>query len=421
MNTTGTPARIVVLGGGFGGVYTGKYLLPLVRRGIAEMTIVSDTNHFLFTPLLHEVATGNLSAGTVAEPLREIFRGTGTRIVHGTADAVDMRRRIVSVGSREIPYDYLVVSCGSKANYYNIPGAKEHGLPLKNISDALRIRNRIIDAFDRAAEESDADKRKNLLSFAVVGGGPTGVELAAEIAEFAHAMADNYYCNTCAITRDDVQIALVSAGSELLEYFHPAMRAKAKKVLEKKGVSVHTGIAVTAVDDCGVCMADGACIPASVILWVAGVTTDIPAMNGGDARHSARIPVDEYLRVNGEERVFAVGDAAAFTHQSASGTALPMLAQVTVQEAAAAARNIKAALIGRKLVRFRYHHKGALVSLGEWYAMGDIFGMRLYGRLMWLLWRTIYLFTFISWRKRFRIALEWIIELIYPRDITRLS
>ncbi len=445
--------HLVILGAGFGGVYVGKKLARQVRRGELDITIVNRTNYFLFTPLLHEVATGALSPSSVAEPLREVFADTSIRIVQASVKQIDLAKRQVHLTENEtatLDYDYLIIATGAETNYYGCEGAAELTLPLKSLADAVAIRHRVIDVFEQAVLLDDPEARKKLLSFAVVGGGPTGVELAAELAEFTRGITCRYYNGEHCLSDgrgscqpEEVTITLVNAGKEILEPFSPALRAAARAKLEREGVIVRNGVSATKITAQGLVTATGETISASMVMWAAGVKATAPAFLGeAPTMVAGRLAVDESFRLQGQERVFALGDVAAYFNPEAvkevsspvptpTTTAtvptpvklprpLPMLAQVASGEARIVAANIAAAIAGRSPQSFRYHSKGSMVSVGQWFAIGQIFGLRLSGRLTWWLWRTIYLFKFASRKKRLRIAFEWFLELFFPRDITKL-
>ncbi|MEA2715148.1 MAG: hypothetical protein QOG91_176 [Candidatus Parcubacteria bacterium] len=431
--------RIVILGAGFGGMYVAKRFARLAKRGLADVTIVNRTNYFLFTPLLHEVATGGLSPRSVAEPLREVFAKTGIHIVQGLVSSVNPGSRRVTVHNDrdrlEIPYDYLVIATGAETNHYDIPGAEAFSYPLKTLADASRIRTRIIDSFEHAIMARDAAERKELLSFVVVGGGATGVELAAELAEFVAGMVKRYYRDTdCRpdepghCRSEEVSITLIHTGNELLEMFSPSLRRAAARRLVENGVELKLGRTVTAVTKEDIALSDGSKVIASTVIWAAGVKAIIPAFEGGAPPLSGgRLIVDEYFRLQNSDRIFVLGDAAAyidvheFAKDSKNTKAVPMLAQVAVAESKTVARNIIASLRAEPLQNFHYHSMGSLVSVGQWFALGEIYSLSLAGRLTWWIWRTVYLFKFASVQKRVRIAFDWTLDFFYPRDITKLT
>lgn len=431
--------HVVILGSGFGGTYVAKKLVKHVAAGRIEVTIVNSTNYFLFTPLLHEVATGSLTPTSVAEPLREIFVNTGIRLAQGTVESIDRHNKSIKLAGHSdcrLTYDYLVIATGATSNYYNIPGAEKFTFGLKTLSDAARIRSQIIDAFERAILTKDPLERASLLTFVIVGGGATGVETAAELAEFIRGMAKRYYGATKDCDFNDSRVCkpeepvvhLVHMGKEVLEMFRPTLRQAAEKRLRHNGVVMHLSTSVTEVMSNGLKFADGTSVASNTIIWTAGVKPVIPHIEGEmPALVAGRLAVDEYFRVNGEPSIFALGDVAGYVDRDdlekdpTKTKPLPMLAQVAEGEATIVARNIVSSIRQKPLVPFHYHSKGSMVSVGQWFAIGEIFSLHISGRFTWWLWRTVYLFKFASWKKRIRIGFEWALELIYPRDITKLT
>ena len=431
--------HIVILGAGFGGTYVAKSLVPFVKQGKIEVTIVNRTNYFLFTPLLHEVATGALSPTSVAEPLREIFAGTGLRVAQGTVETIDLTGKTITLAGHtpgSIPYDYVVIATGAETNYYGIPGAEAYTYPLKDLFDAMRIRSQIIDAFERAVLIDDPVERARLLSFVVVGGGATGVETAAELAEFVHGMVKRYYSATkdCdpndrrACRPEEPLVSLIHTGSEILQTFAPSLRQAAEKRLRDTGVVLNLNATVTKVTQQGITLASGINIPTSTVIWAAGVKGIVPHFTGVQpVVAGGRLVVDEYFRLNGDPHVFALGDVAGYVEKfereadPMTAKPLPMLAQVASLQAKTVADNLVAVIRRRKLKSFHYHSKGGMVSVGQWFALGEILSFRIAGSITWWIWRTAYLFKFASRKKRLRIAFEWTLELFYPRDITKLT
>lgn len=389
--------KIVIVGGGFGGAYTARYLKRFAKTGRAEITLINRNNYFLFTPLLHEVATGGLSEHSVIEPIREIFHDSSVHFVQAEVKTIDTKKKVVLTSAGKITYDYLVLSTGSETNYYATVGAEKYSYTLKNLSDAVTLRKQIINNYE-----------KGKTKFAVIGGGATGVELAAELIEFLNETLLPY--QETEELRKNTSVTLVCASPELIPQFPSELRKIAHETLIKKGVKIKANSRVTEVNNSGIKLADGSDIESETVIWVAGVKPAIGILpNPDDETVPERIKIDDYLRVVGEDNIFALGDN--------SGN-FPMLAQVAVQEARTVARNLIATIKGSPLHPFHYNEKGLLISLGQWSAAGRLFGQIYHGRTMWWLWRTIYLFNFISWRKRFRIAAEWTINLFSRRDIS---
>jgi len=425
--------HIVILGAGFGGVYTAKNLIPQVKKGAIDLTIINRTNYFLFTPLLHEVATGSLGPSSVAEPLREIFAGTGISIIEGDVENIDMPTKVVKVSGHEIEYDYLIVATGAETNYYGIPGADRFTMPLKSLADAAAIRSRVIDAFEQAMFSADQTERARLLSFVVIGGGPTGVETVAELEEFVCGMARRYYGHIefgqGKKIEDDISVTLVHTGLEILPQFMPKLRAAATEHLRRKKIKLLFGKTVTAVSPKSLAFADSTTIPAGVVVWAAGVKPIIPRFSNSSGAApilaGGRLVVDAHFRLSSDERIFVLGDAAGYTPPA------PFLAQIATAQAKVVAGNVMASIRQKPLKPFAFALKGSMVSIGQRFAIGQFtppilhrFGagqFALSGFIAWWMWRTVYLFKFASWKKRLRIMADWTFELFWPRDITRLS
>ena len=410
--------HIVIIGAGFGGIYTAKYLSRKLGKNGADITVVSRDNYFLFTPLLHEVATGSLSHQSVIEPVVEIFRGKSVNFVQTEVQKIDFEKKIVEADGRSFLYDYLVISSGAKTNTYGISGVAEYANMLKTLPDALDLRKKIIESIKLASHTDDQTERKRLLSFVIVGGGPTGVELASELDEFVFQVAKSYYAS--ALSAHEISITLIASSPDLVPQFSPQVRRKALSVLLRKGINVLLNTSVSRVSTLGVDINSGS-ISAGTVVWVAGVGASLPEMNSDAHLHkSGRLMVDEYLQVEGHKEVFALGDAAILPVKDGE-SGVPQLAQAAVQEAKIVGQNVFALIKNsHDLYKFKYESKGNLISLGSWQAAGDIFGMHPSGPLMWFVWRTVYLFKFTPWRKRFSIMSEWTINLFTPRDISEV-
>ncbi|MHB1316827.1 MAG: NAD(P)/FAD-dependent oxidoreductase [Minisyncoccota bacterium] len=411
--------HIVIVGAGFGGVYTAKSLIPFVKKGLIDVTIINKTNYFLFTPLLHEVATGGLSGRSVTEPIRHIFSGTGIVFHQGTVESINSKERILVADGKTISYDYAVIATGAKTNFYGIPGAEEHSLVLKNLSDAVEIRERIIDALEDTSSIEDESQRKKDLSFVVVGGGATGVEMVSEMAEFIDTMYVNYFKDVSKIKKEDISIHLVNTGPDILSMIDKSLRDKALNRLKSLGIKLHMSMSVTEVTYDYVKFADGTHIDTHFVFWAGGITPAMITCSGFEPSFiGGKICTDKFMRMKGETSIFVLGDVACVETPDNKG--YPALAQIASRQGDVIGFNIIALVESKSLKEFSYKMKGTLVSLGQWYAVGEIFGLKLSGRLMWWIWRTVYLFNFHSWTKRFKIAFEWTESLFTPRDITKL-
>ncbi len=408
--------RILIIGNGFGGVYALKNLSKVAKNTGMELSMVGEKNYFLFTPLLHEVATGGLNPSNIIEPLREVLGGSLSNFYLGKAEEINLEEKIVKVNGLSISYDYLILAPGATTNFYGIPGAEQHALPLKNIEDAVRIKNRCIAQIEQAVQEKNIQKIKSMLHFTVVGGGPTGVELAAEMEELISESFSSYYPKD--VLRH-ASITLIQRTSELVSQFHPKIRAKSLAVLRKKGIEVLLDTTVQKVGPSYLVVNQGSKIESETVIWVAGIKpSDVRFTQPIERAKDGRIIVNEYLQISGHENAFVLGDAAAFLDKDEKY--VPALAQAAQKESESIARNIIRKERGLPLIPFRYKSSGYLISLGQWMAAGEIGGLILSGPFMWWLWRTIYLAKFISWRKKIRIAIDWTINIFSPRDISEL-
>lgn len=422
--------RVVVVGGGFGGIEVAKRLAPLARKGHIWVTLINRSGSFVFTPLLHEVAAGNLSAESVVEPLREIFKEDSVRIIEAEVKGIKTDVRSVHTSVGEVAYDYLVVASGSTTNFFNIAGAETKTLTLKNLDDARDIRNRLVDIYSKAECAKAGDIKGKSVSVVIVGGGPTGVELAAELAELCHGTLSGYYAADVTAT-----ITLICADPEPLIRYSKRTRKEALKALKKVGVDVHFMARVIEVGNEYVIFEQGdpakqvtkTTLESDMVIWAAGVKPSLPPNTKLPVDQSGRATVLPTLQSTGFPNVFVLGDSAAGSL---------MLAQVAVDQGKIVAENIarlvtydrsvcgmgrpsKTVCVSPELREYKMKLKGMLVSFGKFNAAGEVFGIVVTGILGWFLWRTVYLFKFNSWRKRLRIMGEWTINLFSSRDISR--
>ncbi|MEX0910215.1 MAG: NAD(P)/FAD-dependent oxidoreductase [Candidatus Paceibacterota bacterium] len=401
--------KILIIGGGFGGIYTAVNLSKNFKnQKDMQITLVNQTNYFLFTPLLHEVATGSLSPLSTAEPIREILRGTNIEFIQTTVTNIDKDTQQVSTTTGHLNYDYLVIATGSKTNFYHIDDTTV--FELKNLRQAVNLKNHLIDKIELSTSTKNLEEKNKLTTFVIVGGGATGVELAAELAGFTcQTMIKKYYHPTSS-KLGQIKIYLINSNHTLLPHLNSKIQTIATKTLIKKGIILKLG---TKVEDCTnnqVTLSSGEKISTNTIIWTAGV---LPHHPNTDTGHK-RIEVNDFLQDLNHLNVFALGDVAGQENRA------PMLAQVATKQGAVVAKNIEALINDKKLTSFKFKSQGTLLSLGTWNAVGEIGGFVISGRFTWWLWRTIYLFKFMSWRKRFRIMAEWTVNLFFPRDITKI-
>jgi len=402
--------KIVILGGGFGGVYTLKYLHRFFHnKKEVKLILVNKKNYFLFTPLLHEFATGGVSLENLVEPVREIIKCCDYEFIHGEVEKIDLEKKIVYLRKKEIKYDYLVIALGSKTNFYNIPGAKENSFTLKSLDDAIKLRNHFIHMFELAANN---DNEGNL-TFVIVGGGATGVELAGEMSDYFYKTFSKIYSKEVI---SKVKIILIERGNELISQFSPKLRQKALERLKKQNINVLLSKGVVEVGENFFKLDDGEIIKTKTVIWTAGIEPNLPEIIGNVERdNKGRLIVNEYLQVKNYENVFAIGDVCCFVQNEKP---LPQLAQVAVRQAEIAGKNIFNLIKNKPLEKFIYKHQGDLISLGRFFAIGEIKGFAFSGFFAWILWRVVYLSKMISNKDKIKTFIDWLLDIFYPRDST---
>ncbi|GBC96274.1 NADH dehydrogenase [bacterium HR16] len=390
--------HVVVLGAGFGGLSAVKHL---ARDRSVHVTLIDRNNYHLFQPLLYQVATAGLEAPQIAWPIRAILRRyPRVRFWMGNVDSVDPLDKRVWVDGKAISYDYLVVSVGSTSHDYGIPGVRENAIPLKSLGDAMRIRDRVLSAVEEAVRTTDPARRRALLTFVVVGGGPTGVELAGALAELKrHVLARDYP----EVASEEIRIVLVEATDRLLGYLSPSLSAYTRRTLEQMGVAVMTSRAVSEVTPFGVCLRDGTFIPSYVVIWTAGVTGI--ALPGLPAGRNGRIATTPELYIPDLPDIYVVGDLNGLEQD---GKTLPQVAPVAMQQGAWAARNILRRIHGKPQLPFRYRDKGNLATIGRKHAVGEVKGLRFSGYLAWLTWLAVHIYYLTGFRNRLMVLSNWI-------------
>ncbi len=393
--------RVVIVGAGFGGLSAAKAL----GKAPADVTVIDRANHHLFQPLLYQVATAGLTPAQIANPIRAIVRDQdNTRVMLAEVQGVDAERREVVLSDRRVGYDYLVLATGATHAYFGHDDWARFAPGLKSLEDALELRRRILVAFEKAELEQDPAERDRLMTFVVVGGGPTGVELAGAIAELAHrALERDFHV----IRSSMAKVLLVEAGERLLPGFSPKLSAYALSALERLGVQVRLGHAVTDADARGVRLGDGP-LPAAGVIWAAGVQAS-PAARWLDAPHdrAGRVQVEPDMTVPGHPEVFVIGDASALAGRN--GKPLPGLAPVAKQQGEYVAQIIRARLNGRvRKGPFRYTDWGSLATIGRRAAVIEKGGFRMSGGFAWLLWCVAHIYFLIGFRNRLLVTLDWL-------------
>jgi NADH dehydrogenase len=393
--------RIVVVGAGFGGLSAAHAL----GGADADVTVIDRRNYHLFQPLLYQVATAGLSPAQIASPIRAILRrAANVRVVLGKVTGVDRERRVVRLDDREVGYDQLVLATGSRHAYFGHDEWEGVAPGLKKIDDATSIRRRILTAFERAEASDSAEARRRLLTFVVIGAGPTGVEMAGSIAELAHVALRHDFRT---IDPRDARIVLVEAGSRVLAAFPPALSAAAHKALERLHVEVRLGTPVTNCDVAGVTIGTDH-VPAATIVWAAGVAASAAGRwLGVETDRVGRVPVGPDLTVPGHPEIFVIGDTASVA--GGDGRPLPGLAPVAKQQGAYVARVLRARIAGKPAPPpFRYRNFGTMATIGRRSAVADFGWLRLDGTLAWLMWGLVHVSFLIGFRNRAVVMLDWI-------------
>jgi NADH dehydrogenase len=411
-------ARIVILGGGFGGVTTARHLERLCkRRPNVEIVLVSRDNFLVITPLLFEVCSGALDVRHCSFPIRAFLRTT--RFVEAAVQGIDLERRVVHLaggGERgELGYDQLVLALGAMTNRRMIPGS-EHAFTFKNLADAFLLRNHIIERFERADVEQDLARKRRQLTFVVIGGGLVGVELFGELTAFADGIAPLYKH----VSRDEVQFILLQGGDRLMPEIDPKLAAYGTGVLRKRrGADIRTGTKVQAIE-LGKVHLPGDAIEAETIMLAAGIVPNpVVAELLVEKDRRGRIVVDGAMRCQSHPEVWALGDCAAIP--APDGQPYSSLAQHALREARVLARNIAGVLDGRPPQPFVYATLGMMGSLGHSKAFGQLLKVRVRGVLAWFVRRTYYLLQMPGWRRRLRIMIDWTFALLFRPDIVKIS
>lgn len=409
--------RIVILGAGFGGLYTALKLDSVLSRlPYAAATLVNRENFFLFTPLLHEVAASDVDITHIVNPIRKLLHQVS--FFHGEVRGIDLSSKRIQVvhgpehHPHEIEFDYLVIALGGTTNFYGISGMQEHALTMKSLGDAIHLRNRLIDLLEEADSECAVGTRRNLLTVAVAGGGFAGVETVAAVNDFLR-QATKFYRH---LSKDLIRTVLVHAGPLILPELGDELGAYAQKELAKRKISVHVNTKVLGVSEKGLELSDGSTVPTATVVWTAG-TTPSPILESLPCKkQGGRLVVNEFMEVPGWDGVWALGDCALITDPR-TGKPYPPTAQHAMREGKTVAENIVAAICGGRKRPFKYSTIGMLAATGRRTGVANILSFNFSGFIAWFLWRTIYLSKLPRLEKKLRVALDWALDLLFTKDL----
>jgi NADH:ubiquinone reductase (non-electrogenic) len=404
--------RLVVLGTGFGGFS----LLKELKKGIFSVSVVSPRNHFLFTPLLPSTTVGTLEFRSIIEPVRKAV--PQIQYIQANCTRVDPQgKTIVGVGFLDghtftLPYDILVIAVGAVNNTFNIPGVEQHALFLKELIDARTIRQRIIDCFERAAQPSlSDDQRKRLLQFIVVGGGPTGVEFAAELHDFVAEDLRKPYT----FLMPHVKIVLLEAGASILTTFDKVLSEYTASLFRRQHIEVRTHSPVTEVKPEAIVLKDGTSLPYGLIVWSTGIgPTPLVQSLPFPKDQANRLLTDEWFRIKATNDIYALGDCATFETRD-----FPATSQVAQQQGRYLARALQRSLQGKHVNQFRYHHFGMLAYVGSNRALADLSSVKGHGLSTWIFWRSAYLTKLVSLKNKLLVLFDWFKTFVFGRDISR--
>lgn len=413
--------NVLILGGGFAGFTAAHRLERLLPRHSARITLLNDVNFMLYTPLLPGAAGGTLEPRHVVVPLREELRATDLRLaeVTGADPARDVvRMRTVDGEAQELGYDQLIVAVGSISRTLPIPGLEEHGVGFKTLSEAIALRNRLIQSLERAETLDDPAARRALLTYVVVGAGYAGLEGIAELQDFAADVIDRYP----RARLDGLRFILVEARDRVMHEVTPDLAAFASAELRRRGIEIQTQTTVERVSADSIELSTGEVVPTRMVVWTAGVKPHpVVAKLGLPLDDGGRIRADAYLQVEGHPNVWAIGDAAAVPDPARPGQPSPPTAQHAIRQAKIAARNVAAALGDGSRRRFRYRTLGVFVDMGRHQAVASTLGIKWRGFPAWFLARTYHLAMMPGFKRRIRLVVDWTVGLVFDRDSSELG
>jgi NADH:ubiquinone reductase (H+-translocating) len=414
MTDVGARPKVVIVGAGFGGLSAAK---ALGGTDVA-VTVVDRLNYHLFQPLLYQVAMAGLSATDVAYPIRRILRHhTNIKVLLDEVRAIDLAARRVNLASGiALAYDYLIVAAGAETSYFGHPEWAPRAAGLKDLNDALEVRRRVLSALEAAESTDDPAEKRRLLTFVVVGGGPTGVELAGAIADLSREILFEDFRQ---VKPSETRVVLVEMADRILLPFDPSLSARAREQLRELGVDVRTGVRVERIDDGGV-LVGGEVVPSRTVLWAAGVRpSPLAAALGVPLDRAGRVLVEPDCAIPGHREAFVIGDMAALTPAGATAP-LPGISPVAIQQGRATARNILRAKGDLPREPFRYFDKGFMATIGKARAVAQLGRLRLSGLAAWLTWVVVHLWYLVGFRNRLTVFLNWIWAYIVSSHTARI-
>src|SRR5437867_3125175 len=407
-----TRPTVVIVGAGFGGLRAARAL----RKAPVDVILLDRHNYHLFQPLLYQVATAGLEPEQIARPVRAILRGQRNfdfKMVEVTG--LDCAAKQILTDAGQIRYDYLILAVGGETNYFGLESIRRHGFVLKGVVDAVALRNHVLSCFERAMLEPDAERRRALLTFAVVGGGPTGVEMAGALSELLRLVLVKDYPR---LNVKDVRVLLLEATDRLLAAMPAKLRDAAAETLWRKHVEVRFGATVADYDGARVLLKSGEVIPACTLIWAAGVkAVSLTGRLGLPTAQQGRVPVEPTLEVPGHPDIYVIGDAA---YLEVAGAPLPMMAPVAIQMAETAVANIRRRIAGEPPAAFRYRDPGSLATIGRNAAVAYIRGIGFTGFPAWVVWLVVHIIQLIGFRNKLFVLLNWAWDYFFYERAARL-
>ena len=417
---TARKTRIVIAGGGFAGLYAAKYLdKHLARRPDVEVTLIARENFILFTPMLHEVAAGDLSPGDIVNPLRRILRHVN--VIEADVQNVDLDARKIRCvhgldgAALEFEFDHLLLALGSETNFFDNAGIRDWSVTMKNLSDAALLRNRMVAFLEEANLERDAALRRQWLTFVIAGGGFAGAETAGAVNDFVRETAKFYP----GLGEEEIRVVVIHPGKFLLPELGEELGRYAERKMRERKVEVIKGARVASYDGWVVTLNNGMSLPSATLIWTAGTKPSAVVAALPFAKEKGRIVTDEYLQIRGFPGLWSAGDCAAVPEFQA-GRFYPPTAQHGMREAIVAAKNIERTVLGRPLKPFRYRTMGMLASIGHHTGVVSMFGFKFSGFIAWWMWRSVYLAKLPRLAKKLRVVLAWTVDLLFGRDIEQM-